>query len=365
MAYIEKVGKKSFRIKYYLDGKKYYKPLPGGTPKHIIQAVKKEIEAKVALHKAGIKKFLQEEKEQAKPLTLLEMTTKILDIRKDEVGRDTQYRNGYAMRSFIRTVGGEIALEDIKSSHINQFKKVRLDLKRKEFESKQKPVDENQIKRGINKDLVNIKAVFNAAAQKGLMDENQVPKFEFYRVEQQRLPETLDEQEIQAIAGHMVGDALLAFWIIRYTGARRGEIARSSMNDQSGLRWIHVDFENNRIRLHGKGKEKYVPMHPSLAEKLKARMAELGEGFNQDSLVIRFRKDTLTAYFREAIKKAGIKKRGAVHILRHTAATALLDAGANLREVQEFLGHSRVTTTEIYTHISKDKLKSKVDQAFK
>jgi len=72
----------------------------------------------------------------------------------------------------------------------------------------------------------------------------------------------------------------------------------------------------------------------------------------------------LSAYFREAIEKAGIKKRGAVHILRHTAATALLDAGANLREVQQFLGRSCVTTTEIYTHISKDKLKAKVAKTF-
>jgi integrase/recombinase XerD len=82
-------------------------------------------------------------------------------------------------------------------------------------------------------------------------------------------------------------------------------------------------------------------------------------------LIIKIRKDTLTACFREAIKKAGIKKDGAVHILRHTAATTLLDGGANLREVQEFLGHSRITTTEIYTHVSKGKLKAKVDHAFK
>jgi integrase/recombinase XerC len=221
------------------------------------------------------------------------------------------------------------------------------------------------MKRGINKDLVNIKAVFNAASQKGIILENQVPDFEFYRVEQQRLPETLDEQEIDAIAGHLEGDALLAFWIIRYTGARRGEIARTSMNDDHGLKWVHIDFENSRVKLHGKGKEKYVPMHPSLVEKLTARREQLGEAFNQEDLVIKFRKDTLSAYFREVIVKAGIKKRGAVHILRHTAATALLGAGANLREVQEFLGHSRITTTETYTHVSKEKLRSKVDEAFK
>ena len=364
MASITKFGKSSYRIQYYLDGKRQYRTLPAGTPKDVIQAVKKEIEAKVALHKAGIKKFV-EEKAQSKVLMLAEMTSKIMEIRKDEVSHETQYRNEYAMKIFIKVIGGDLSVADLQSAHINQFKKARLDTKRKEYEAQRKPIDDNQIKRGINKDLVNIKAVFNAAAHKGIIPESQVPKFEFYRVEQQRLPETLDEQEIDAIASHLEGDALLAFWIIRYTGARRGEIARTSMNDQNGLRWTHVDFENSRIRLHGKGKEKYVPMHPSLADKLRARITELGEAFNQDSLIIKFRKDTLTAYFREAIKKAGIKKRGAVHILRHTAATALLDAGANLREVQEFLGHSRITTTEIYTHVSKGKLKAKVDQAFK
>ena len=136
MASIEKIGHNSYRIKYYLDGKTKYKGFPPGTPKHILQAVKKEIEAKVALHKAGIKEFVEEGKEQTGTLTLAEMTLRILEIRKDEVGRDTQYRNEYAMRSFIRIVGGEIAVEDVSSIHINQFKKARLDLKRKESENK-------------------------------------------------------------------------------------------------------------------------------------------------------------------------------------------------------------------------------------
>jgi len=363
MAYIEKVGKNSYRIIYYLNGKKKTRSVPPGTPVKLVQSFKKEIEVKVALHKASIKKFVEDE-DQEKSLTLTEMASKILELRKDEVSEDTQYRNEYAMKIFIKVVGANLPVAELKDSHIAQFKKSRLELKKQEHESKQKPVDENQIKRGINKDLVNIKAVFNAAAQKGIILESQVPNFEFYRVEQIRLPQTLDEQEIQAIASQLEGDALLAFWIIRYTGARRGEVAHRSAEDDHGLKWIHIDFENSRIRLSGKGKEKYVPMHPRLSEKLQARRNELGEAYNPEDLVIRFRRDTLSAYFREAIEKAGIKKRGAVHILRHTAATALLDAGANLREVQEFLGHSRVTTTEIYTHISKEKLKSKVDQAF-
>lgn len=363
MAYIEKVGKNSYRIIYYLNGKKKTKALPPGTPEKLVKSFKKEIEAKVALHKAGIKKFVDEQ-ENDTGLTVGEMSKKVLELRQDDVSHDTQYRNQYAMRIFVSSVGADFPVVDLQSSHVNQFKKSRLDLKRRECQAKGKAVDENQIKRGINKDLVNIKAIFNAAAQKGIIPENQVPRFEFFRVEQQRLPQTLDEQEIQAIAGHLEGDALLAFWIIRYTGARRGEVARRSAEDDHGLKWIHIDFENSRIRLSGKGKEKYVPMHPSLVEKLQARRSELGDTYNPEDLVIRFRRDTLSAYFREAIEKAGIKKRGAVHILRHTAATALLDAGANLREVQEFLGHSRVTTTEIYTHISKEKLKSKVDQAF-
>ena len=60
-------------------------------------------------------------------------------------------------------------------------------------------------------------------------------------------------------------------------------------------------------------------------------------------------------------KRAGIEKRVTPHTLRHTAATLLLKAGRNLREVQEFLGHSTVSTTQVYTHVLAEDLVEAVD----
>lgn len=57
-------------------------------------------------------------------------------------------------------------------------------------------------------------------------------------------------------------------------------------------------------------------------------------------------------------------KKGAVHILRHTFATSLLKAGFNIREVQDLLGHSDITTTTIYTHVNMDEMKTKIENVF-
>ena len=87
--------------------------------------------------------------------------------------------------------------------------------------------------------------------------------------------------------------------------------------------------------------------------------------FYVDDLVVHYTADVITKEFRKALKQIGAYSKGsAVYVLRHTAATAILEATGDLRMTQEIMGHSQITTTEIYAHIAEKEIEEAVNIAF-
>jgi tyrosine recombinase XerC len=130
-----------------------------------------------------------------------------------------------------------------------------------------------------------------------------------------------------------------------------------------------VDFVNEEIKVLGKGsKERIVPVGGKALEVLKDYIRELRVFSAGEPLFINKNKGRLTPravemMIRKYAIKAGIQKKVTPHTLRHSFATHLLNRGADLRSVQEMLGHANLSTTQIYTHLSINKLKSDYDRA--
>ncbi|MCG3155087.1 MAG: Tyrosine recombinase XerC [bacterium] len=362
MAHLRKVGS-GYQLQYYLNGRKRVKQFSKGTPLAVVTAEKKRIESEIALHKAGLKRF-GENPQAAEFLTLADMTEQVLAAKRHEVAPETIARNRYAMQLFMQVVGTHLLVSEVKPTNFDRFKNARFEAVVRFYGERGWPLNEDKIKRGINKELENIRTVFFTATKKGIIPSHFLPRIERLKVDRKRLPTFLNKLEVNDMAAHLSGEALLAFWIIRYTGARRSEIARKFLGDERGLKWRHIDWTRNTIRLYAKKKERLVPMHPKLRQLLWERKEALAGEWNPEAHVIGLVRDTLSDCFAKARVKAGITKPGAVHILRHTAATDLLSSGGNIREAQEFLGHSSIAVTEIYTHVVKDRLESAVLRAF-
>jgi integrase/recombinase XerC len=149
------------------------------------------------------------------------------------------------------------------------------------------------------------------------------------------------------------------------TGMRVTEITRMNLND--------LDREENEIRVFGKGAKERIVLFGSHADKalkdyLDNARPVLLKGIKTNAFLVGRRGSRLTPRHVERIirfhaKKAGIQKKVTPHTLRHSFATHLLEGGADLRMVQELLGHVSLSTTQVYTHITKERLKQVYDLA--
>lgn len=148
-------------------------------------------------------------------------------------------------------------------------------------------------------------------------------------------------------------------------GARISEI--------SNLTLERIDMKGFELRLFGKGsKERIVPIHALAIQSLDRYLQEarpLLAGKNSDCWVFlsergnRFSEDAIRIMFKKSLRLAGLQDIYTPHDMRHTFATDVLCGGADLRSVQEMLGHASLSTTQIYTHLSPERLMSAHHQA--
>ena len=141
------------------------------------------------------------------------------------------------------------------------------------------------------------------------------------------------------------------------TGTRVSEIV--------GLKLTDIHLDSGYIKCHGKGdKERIVPIGKSATEAVRRYLGKVRKKEKSGSDHV-FAGPNGKGLSRQAIwqmigkyaRQAGIRKKITPHTFRHSFATHLLEGGADLRIIQELLGHSDISTTQIYTHVSRDKLK--------
>lgn len=181
-----------------------------------------------------------------------------------------------------------------------------------------------------------------------------------------KIPETLSLNEVESLLSSPSGNDMQAIRdkaileTLYATGMR--------VSEASNLKLSNINLQVGFLRCIGKGnKERVVPLGKKAAASIKKYIHESRTGLlnekESDFIFLnrfgeRLSRQSIWKMIKHYAKEAQIKKSIKPHILRHSFATHLLERGADLRSVQEMLGHANISTTQIYTHINKDRLKS-------
>jgi integrase/recombinase XerD len=216
----------------------------------------------------------------------------------------------------------------------------------------------------IHRKTACIRSFYRHLRREGVMDEDPTATLSGPR-RSRKLPQVLSRGEIERLLAQPKGTepaalrdrALLE--LMYACGLRASEAI--------GLELRDLDLEEGVLRARGKGsKERVVPVGQSavraLGTYLERGRGPLVKGRPEPRLFVNFRGGPLTRQglykiVRRHAMRAGLADRMSPHTLRHTFATHLLAGGCDLRSVQEMLGHADVTTTQLYTHLSSERLK--------
>jgi integrase/recombinase XerC len=223
-------------------------------------------------------------------------------------------------------------------------------------------VEQHVVKSSIARKLSAIRSFYRFLVREGIIAVNPVQETSSPKLDR-RLPNFLTTGEVSRLleapdTSTPAGKRDSAFMELLYASGLR-------VSELSGLNMEQINLPTREIRVWGKGsKERMVLMGEPAAEALTDYLKEGRPAFQKDKKLPavflnhdggRLTERSVQIILQKYAGSVGIEKRVHPHMLRHTFATHLLDGGADLRVVQELLGHADLSSTQVYTHISKSR----------
>lgn len=223
----------------------------------------------------------------------------------------------------------------------------------------------------LNRKMASLRSFYQYLLKQGIVDENPF-SYVHMKKQNQRLPHFFYEKEMQALFDYLPHQSPLdlrnrALLEVLYGSGLR-------VSECSFLEIDRIDWELSVLRVIGKGnKERYVPFNQSTKAALQTYL-EIGRpeliAKNQTAhgfvfvnhLGTQLTPAGISYILNQIIKKGSLDLQIHPHKLRHTFATHLLNNGADMRTVQELLGHDNLSTTQIYTHVTKESLQKNYRQ---
>ena len=221
--------------------------------------------------------------------------------------------------------------------------------------------------RSMARVISGIKSFFHFLVLDGFIKDNPSRLLEAPKIGL-KLPVVLSVEEIDSI--------LAAIDVSTAEGTRNYAIIETlyscglRVSELTNLRFSDLFFDEGFIRVQGKGsKQRLVPISETAIQKIKNylqhRSQQIVKKGSEDIVFLSSRgtaisRITVFHYIKQYAQTVGIEKEISPHVFRHSFATHLLERGANIRVIQEMLGHEKITTTEIYTHIDRSFLRQEI-----
>ncbi len=235
--------------------------------------------------------------------------------------------------------------------------------------------DKELSRNSISRKLSTLRGLFNYAVIHGELESNPLKQIKSPRV-RRKIPSTLSLDSFQEIVKFLRSESglsntsfVIAIYELLYGCALRvSEVCSLNLGD--------IDLTNKSIRITGKGsKDRIVPIGTKSIQNILEYIKTVpGKKFNEPLFTAPNGSRIYPRYIQRLIKRVdglisqsdhlkNIQSTGNPHVLRHSAATHMLDRGADLMSVKEILGHENLSTTQIYTHISVERLKKTYKRA--